>query len=236
MNTIRKINYGNLSPLEQDENGHTYFGSGNLATGWHATQAWDEPLPFINFLRGFFGMEPELPELTHSVGLKVHLRQGADIAPDNSSGDHYTVPAGAQPGNDDRAAWNVDFSFLDVNEDFGRATIKIDLDPTAGKDFLTFRYNEDHDVFVAKDDNGNLRFIETGNGPDNVLQDSVNLMFFADLIDNDGDASNGIQEWDMSHGQFDFEASQYVPGILGSAFGAQLIKSSVTVTVDDTVA
>jgi len=42
-----------------------------------------------------------------------------------------------------------------------------------------------------------------------VQQDSINLMFFADLIDNDGNAGNGVQAWDMESGQFDFQIGLY---------------------------
>ncbi|MEZ5782564.1 MAG: hypothetical protein R3D70_13260 [Rhizobiaceae bacterium] len=92
-------------------------------------------------------------------------------------------------------------------------------------------------MFVAKDRNGDLRVLETGNGngaeKGDVLQDSINLMFFADLIDNDGNARNGFQPWDMEHGQFDIEMSQIVKGFGGSIFGTHPIHSSVTVNVGD---
>lgn len=229
----KTIAYGNLSQAEHDAGNNTYFGSGNTAAGYHSMQLLSQPNALDVLFAKLFGQPEPQTEILSSVGLKVHLRQGADITPDNAAGTHYTVPAGSQPGNADRAAWNVDFSFLDNDGkiDFQNATIKVDINPTSGKTWLTFKYDASSDMFAAKDANGDMHYLETGHGPANVLQDSINLMFFADLIDNDGKASNGHQAWDLEHGIFDFEVSQYVPGILGSGIGAQTITSAVTVEI-----
>ena len=237
------ISYGVLSDYEQDADGHTFFGAGNSADGWTTTQDYSDPNPLTNFLRALFRLPLEERELTHSVGLKVHYRTGEDVDP--TVGQKYHVDGGYQQDgvhgasgtNMNRASWNVDFSLFDEDGDFEGATIKVDINPTARKDFLVFHYEEDTEMFVAKDRNGDLRVLETGNGngaeKGDVLQDSINLMFFADLIDNDGNARNGFQPWDMEHGQFDIEMSQIVKGFGGSIFGTHPIHSSVTVNVGD---
>jgi hypothetical protein len=69
-----------------------FFGDGNLPTNYNITV--DDKADI-------------------ELGLKVHFRQGPDITPISVDGDgtaHYEVPAGTQPGNPARAAWNFDFS------------------------------------------------------------------------------------------------------------------------------
>jgi hypothetical protein len=69
-----------------------FFGSGNTAANYNIS----------------------VDSKTHiELGLKIHERQGPDILPTSVDSDgtaHYNVPAGTQPGNPGRAAWNFDFS------------------------------------------------------------------------------------------------------------------------------
>lgn len=207
------ISYGVLSDHEQDANGHTFFGSGNTAEGWHSKQSWTDPSVWDKFLNTFYRIPLPEPVLKDAVGFKAHYRTGDDITPTDAGGDKYNVDGGYQQDGvhgasgtrTDRASWNVDYSIYSKDADFENASVWVDLNPTAGKDWLKFNYDENNDVFVAVDKNGDLRFLETGNGPDTVKQDSINLLFFNDLIDNDGIASNGMQAWDLEHGQFDFQ-------------------------------
>ena len=207
------LSYGVLSDHEQDANGYTFFGSGNTADGWHGRQSVTEPTAFQKFLHTFYGVPLPEPVVEGAVGLKVHYRTGEDAAPTDAGGDKYNVDGGYQQDGvhgasgtrTDRASWNVDYSIYDQTAEFENAQILVDINPTAAKEWLTFNYDAGNDVFVAVDKNGNLRFLETGNGPDTVKQDSINLAFFSDLIDNDGNAANGFQAWDMEHGQFDFQ-------------------------------
>ena len=73
------------------------------------------------------GNTPDNYNITNDVAdgiqtaMKVHVRQGADIAPTKSGANgeqFYTAPAGQQPGNTTRAAWNLDY---DVNTALGVA-------------------------------------------------------------------------------------------------------------------
>lgn len=214
----RAVNYGSLSPNEYDGNGNVFFGAGNVGTsGWHAKQLWNEPLPLEIAFAKMFGLPIPQPTIEASVGLKVHYRTGEDALPTNSNGIVYNVDGGYQQDgvhnasgtNEGRASWNVDFSLFDKDGEFTNAYVWVDINPTIAKDYLKFQYDEDVDALVATDSNGNLRFLGTGNGPENVQQDSINLMFFADLIDNDGNAGNGVQAWDMESGQFDFQIGLY---------------------------
>lgn len=69
-----------------------YFGSGNSPDNYNAA---------------------DVSALHLETGLKIHLRTGSDIPPVGSqAGDgteHYVAPAGLQPGNMNRAAWNFDY-------------------------------------------------------------------------------------------------------------------------------
>jgi len=69
-----------------------FFGDGNLPTNYNIS----------------------VDAKTHiELGLKIHLRHGADILPTSVDSDgtaHYQVPAGLEPGTTNRAAWNFDFS------------------------------------------------------------------------------------------------------------------------------
>lgn len=210
------IKYGSLSHYEQDDDGFTFFGAGNTADGWHSQQSWSEPTPMEIFLAKMFRQPVPVSELSETAGAKVHYRTGEDAPPANANGNVYEVDGGYQQDgvhnasgtNLNRASWNVDYSLYDNDGEFGDAFLWVDINPSAAKEWLKFKYNEDADAFVAKDSNGNLRFIGTGDGPETVLQDSINMMFFSDLIDNDGNKSNGVQTWDMEHGQFDYKFGQ----------------------------
>ena len=79
------------------------------------------------------------------LGIKGIVRQGPDIRSTYVDDDglvHIEVPAGAQPGNPARAAWNFTYSF-DVSLDPGNPTLNsysaelwIDLDPSSDTDYL----------------------------------------------------------------------------------------------------
>jgi hypothetical protein len=73
------------------------------------------------------GNTPDNYNITNDVAdgiqtaMKVHVRQGADIAPTKAGANgeqFYTAPSGSQPGNPERAAWNLDY---DVNTASGVA-------------------------------------------------------------------------------------------------------------------
>lgn len=239
----KTISYGVLSDPEQDAGGFVFFGAGNTASGWHSKQAYAEPLPLEIALAKIFGCPVPQTQLEATAGLKVHYRTGEDAAPANANGDKYNVDGGYQQDgvhnasgtNMNRASWNVDFSLYDRDGDFSGAYLWVDIDPTAKKDFLKFKYDDDNNVFVAKDKDGNTHVLETGTGnggkPGEVLQDSINIMFFKDLIDNDGNAKNGFQAWDMEHGQFDFVVGQFDNGVLETSVtvnvGAMLIPDMI---------
>jgi hypothetical protein len=79
------------------------------------------------------------------LGIKGIIRQGPDIRSTYVDDDglvHIEVPAGAQPGNPARAAWNFTYSF-DVSLDSGNpaldkydAELWIDLDPSEKTEYL----------------------------------------------------------------------------------------------------
>ena len=81
--------YGSLDPLSTRDGAgasiEPYWGSGNTTNNYDV---------FVNHAKNI------------ELGLKVHLRGGADIAP--SLDGTYDVPAGTQAPN--RATWNFDFS------------------------------------------------------------------------------------------------------------------------------
>ena len=81
--------YGALDPSSTRDGGgpstEPYWGSGNTTNNYDV---------FVNHAKN------------SELGLKVHLRQGADVAP--SLDGTYDVPAGTQATN--RATWNFDFS------------------------------------------------------------------------------------------------------------------------------
>lgn len=64
-----------------------YWGSGNTTNNYDV---------FVNHAKNI------------ELGLKVHVRGGADIAP--ATDGTYDVPAGSDPSNANRAAWNFDYS------------------------------------------------------------------------------------------------------------------------------
>ena len=233
---VKVISYGVLSDYEQDADGFTYFGAGNTAAGWHSKQSWSAPGPIETLLSKIFRFPLRQPELEATIGLKVHYRTGEDASPTNANGDKYKVDGGYQQDgvhnasgtNTNRASWNVDFSLYDRDGDFTGAYVWVDINPTNATDYLKFKYDKQSNAFVAEDRNGNLRVLGVGDGnggePGEVLQDFINLLFFKDLIDNDGNAKNGFQEWDLEHGTFDFVVGQFDNGSL---------KTNVTVNVGE---
>jgi hypothetical protein len=73
------------------------------------------------------------------TAMKVHVRQGTDIAPTKSGANgeqFYTAPSGQQPGNPARAAWNLDY---DVNTALGVAPDDAGLAAQPGLDAHDFK-------------------------------------------------------------------------------------------------
>jgi hypothetical protein len=83
---------GTLDPSSHDTNGNIFVGTGNTAANYNVVV--DDKADI-------------------ELGLKIHYRQGPDILPTSVDADgtaYYDAPAGTQPGNPNRAAWNFDFS------------------------------------------------------------------------------------------------------------------------------
>lgn len=245
MSSVKMINYGSLTDPEMDPAGNAYFGGGNTGlVGWHGQTYSYEASAFEKGLALMFGLPIQAPHLSDTVFAKVIYRQGEDAAPTNNSGRVYNVDGGTQQGgvhgapadNADRASWNVHFSMFDYDGDFSGAQIKVDLDPTSKTNFLVFNYDAAADGFVAIDKNGNVRFLDdgAGNGSEvgDTAQDSINLLFFKDLIDQDGNARNGFQPWDLESGQFDFVFTQKIDRDLSNPFNTS-ISTRVTVNVGE---
>lgn len=74
------------------DGGQMWYGSGNTPLNWNIT---------------------DNPDAQVETALKVHIRNGADLTPTGhgpNGEQDYTAPAGLQPGNDMRAAWNIDYA------------------------------------------------------------------------------------------------------------------------------
>ena len=157
------------------------------------------------------------------LGIKGIVRQGPDIRStyvDDNGLVHIEVPAGAQPGNPNRAAWNFTYSF-DVSLDPGNPTLDsysaelwIDLDPSSGTDYLKLTLARQGSPAAAgpcprePDTNGfgwkakNTVVIPDDEGTDRVTQNSQNLAFYAAQIDTNP-RMRGIQPYTFGPGQFD---------------------------------
>jgi hypothetical protein len=157
------------------------------------------------------------------LGIKGIVRQGPDIRStyvDDNGLVHIEVPAGAQPGNPNRAAWNFTYSF-DVSLDPGNPTLDsysaelwIDLDPSKDTDYLKLDLVRLGPPAAAgpcprePDTNGygwkakNIVVIPDDEGTDRVTQNSQNLAFYAAQIDTNP-RMRGIQPYTFGPGQFD---------------------------------
>ena len=157
------------------------------------------------------------------LGIKGIIRQGPDIRSTYVDDDglvHIEVPAGAQPGNPARAAWNFTYSF-DVSLDSGNpsldqysAELWIDLDPSEKTEYLKLTLARLGSPAAAgpcprePDTNGygwkakNTVVIPDDEGTDRVTQNSQNLAFYAAQIDTNP-RMRGIQPYTFGPGQFD---------------------------------
>jgi hypothetical protein len=159
------------------------------------------------------------------LGIKGIVRQGPDIRStyvDDNGLVHIEVPAGAQPGNPNRAAWNFTYSF-DVSLDPGNPTLDsysaelwIDLDPSSDTDYLKLTLTRLGSPAAAgpcprePDTNGygwkakgiSTPIIPDDEGTDRVTQNSQNLAFYAAQIDTNP-RMRGIQPYTFGPGQFD---------------------------------
>ena len=158
------------------------------------------------------------PDAGVELGLKAHLRGGADIPPtyvDDDGRVHVVVPSGQQPANSNRAAWNFTFS---VNaalpeakpslEDY-EVELLIDLDPSKRTDFLKLKLAKlgppeaapgQHNGYGWKA--GSNTAIPDDEGTDQVSQNSQNLAFYANAIDTNP-KQPGIQPYTFGPGEFD---------------------------------
>ena len=157
------------------------------------------------------------------LGIKGIVRQGPDIRSTYVDEDglvHIEVPAGPQPGNPARAAWNFTFSYdvsLDPSNptlDQYKAELWIDLDPSEKTDYLKLDLARVGPPTAAgpcprePDRNGfgwkakGTTVIPDDEGTDRVTQNSQNLAFYASLIDGDPN-TKGDQPYTFGPGQFD---------------------------------
>ncbi len=157
------------------------------------------------------------------LGIKGIVRQGPDIRSTYVDDDglvHIEVPAGAQPGNPARAAWNFTYSF-DVSLGSGNPTLDqynaelwIDLDPSERTNYLKLNLARLGSPAAAgpcprePDTNGygwkakSTVVIPDDEGTDRVTQNSQNLAFYAAQIDSNPNM-RGIQPYTFGPGQFD---------------------------------
>jgi hypothetical protein len=152
------------------------------------------------------------------LGLKAHLRQGADIPPAYVDGDgsvHVIVPSGAQPGNPARAAWNFTFSVnvapggvLASLDDYD-VDLLIDLDPSKKVDYLKLKLAKLGPPAGAPSQQNGYGWkagatvaIGDDEGTSQVSQNSQNLAFYAAAIDTDK-SQPGIQPYTFGPGEFD---------------------------------
>jgi hypothetical protein len=201
------VQLGNLDANATDGHGHVLFGTGNPSTNWE-----------IQTNQNF------------QLGTNVHYRTGDQIMPE--ANDHgtlvYDAPAGPQvvdpahdvsAANPNRGATSFDYSFStghgtnpETIQSFlahgGEMLINIDLDPTAGTNFLELHAvydptkNAGGSHVVWEDKSGNVAFGDDG-GNQFVTQNSENLAFFRALIDTDPHTP-GIQTGGVSPpGQYD---------------------------------
>jgi hypothetical protein len=157
------------------------------------------------------------------LGIKGIVRQGPDIRSTYVDGDglvHIEVPAGPQPSNPARAAWNFTYSY-DVSLDPANPTLDkynaelwIDLDPSEKVNYLQLDLarigppagagpcprEPDSNGFGWK--NKNTVVIPDDEGTDRVTQNSQNLAFYASQIDGDPN-TKGVQPYTFGPGQFD---------------------------------
>jgi hypothetical protein len=161
------------------------------------------------------------------LAIKAIVRQGPDIPStfvDEDGLVHIEVPAGAQPGNASRAAWNFTFSY-DVALDASNPTLDqyegellIDLDPSEKTDYLELKLaklgppaasapcNAEPDKNGYGWKAGGTVVIGDDEGTDRVTQNSQNLAFYASQIDAER-KTKGIQPYTFGPGQFDVEMS-----------------------------
>ena len=157
------------------------------------------------------------------LAIKGIVRQGADIPSTYVDGNglvHIEVPAGPQPNVANRAAWNFTYSY-DVALDPTNPTLDsyegelwIDLDPSERTEYLKLKLARvgspaaDGPCPREPDRNGfgwkarSTVVIPDDEGTDRVTQNSQNLAFYANLIDNDPE-TKGIQPYTFGPGQFD---------------------------------
>lgn len=155
------------------------------------------------------------------LGIKGLLRQGADIRSTYVDGDglvHIEVPAGAQPGVANRAAWNFTYSYnaaLDPdNPDLEEydAELWIDLDPSTKAKYLKLTLGTGGAVqpnpCAERDFNGyqwyagDTPVIPDDEGTRKVTQNSQNYAFYTSLIDTDR-RTPGVQPYAFGPAQFD---------------------------------
>lgn len=158
------------------------------------------------------------------LAIKGIIRSGPDLPPtyvDSSGVVHIEVPAGTDPNNAARAAWNFTYSYNVALNPANpvlsgyEAFILVDLDPSAKTKYLPLRLAKlapypNFPCAVSGDYNGygwkegtTIR-IGDDEGTEQVTQNSQNLSFGYYLSRIDGDPNTaGIQPYTFTPGQFD---------------------------------
>lgn len=206
------LKYGLLPDPLVAPNGFVYGGTGNLPTGFHGIEN-HEPIGLAGdwlkkVLTGQSSLFQELklaatPVLHDAAWLKVHLRQGADIAPTDSDGDEYHFVGGFQPGNPTRLNVNVDAAFFDHDNSIKGSAFGWDLDTSDGEDILWYdHYDAATHTLTARHDDGSLHVVQmTGNGAEAGDSGwlSFNGAFVLDKMYNGetGEAWNGTDAADI---------------------------------------
>jgi hypothetical protein len=198
---------GDLDANATDGNGNILSGSGNPSTNWEIQSN-------SNF----------------QLGTNVHYRTGDQIMPaaNNQGTLIYDAPAGPQvvdPAHDvsgaraDRGATSFDWSFStghgsnpETIQSFlahgGQMLVNIDLDPSAGTNFLALHAAYDATAnpggsHVVWEDTSNHVIIGDDAGNQYVTQNSQNLAFYQAFIDTDPNTP-GVQPGGVSPpGQYD---------------------------------
>jgi hypothetical protein len=136
------------------------------------------------------------------LAIKAVVRQGPDLPPtyvDSKGIVHVEVPAGPQPGNPARAAWNFTFSYdaalpgASPTLDNYDAELWIDLDPSKRTKYLKLKLARTGTPPCAGPEpdcngwgwkSGNTFVIPDDEGTQRVTQNSQNYAFYQSLIPN----------------------------------------------------
>lgn len=192
-----KHSFGTLTGAQVDPaTGETYWGDGNPSTNYNITT------------NTAFGAETDL---------KIHIRGGPDIVPTSIDADgtaHLTAPAGSDPTNAARAAWNFDYAVLTTKAVLGEYGLKIAIAETAaGGGFLhSATYDFDQTSHIWTSESGHSAFggddFKHTASPDlqaHLTENSENVAFIL------GDFGPTLAAATAAGNVYDIQVSAYAP-------------------------